>query len=266
MGANLAEKTRHSRGTLLFNALLSLSATRNTRPTRNETQMLRTNKLTIAGFTAFTLSMPLVAGCDYDDTVPSFDPRDALESAQPVLEAGLDEQEELKIPLEDMPEPPPPKAESAPEEAVSAFSSYAWNWSRWFSEEKPPVTCFTGGVVSGVRCKGRFCDKLSLRCRPGTAGSPGARTWTSYFSEEHQRYRYCPAKHWMTGLACKGRFCDNIAIECTDMNVAGRNCRWEGWFSEEGPALNLTGKRFIRGIECAGKFCDRKRYYTCALR
>lgn len=139
-------------------------------------------------------------------------------------------------------------------------------WTGWTSEEYPPLTCNTGSVTRGVDCSGGNCDNVSLDCvSPGYA-TFGARSWTSYFSEENTSYRYCPAQSWLTGIACKGGECDNITLECTQItDRTPSSCTWSGYFSEEDPPFVAPTGKYIRGVQCNGGRCDNKRYYHCSM-
>src|SRR5262249_31970975 len=128
---------------------------------------------------------------------------------------------------------------------------YDAGWSRWTSEEYAPVTCDSSYLVNGFQCYGSYCDWVRLLCSY-RGGSAGARTWSTYFSEESTNYRVCAGSAYVSGIACQNSYCDNIAIECTTTGLASNYCQWSGYFSEEDPAFVAPTGYFIKGVQCNG--------------
>lgn len=135
-------------------------------------------------------------------------------------------------------------------------------WTAYTSDNKPPVTCATGSMVTGFQCLGRYCDDVRLKCQPQTGHTLTTRTWSSYFSEEGTNYRTCT--DFMTGIAATGNYSDNLSIECTTSTTRSpRSCVWSAYFSEEDPAFEAPSGYFIRSLQCSGSNCDRMRAEYC---
>jgi len=91
--------------------------------------------------------------------------------------------------------------------------------SKWISEEKPNASFRTdqgGGVklVSGLKCKGKYCDNLSGYTITTNLTKTGQWKWLSFFSEEHGG-KVCGKDQYVTGIGCKGSYCDNISLHCS---------------------------------------------------
>lgn len=173
-------------------------------------------------------------------------------------------------------------------------------WHPYVSEENggPWALCPTSTeAVSGVRCRGSYCDEVGIRCQdlPADITVSGYHLSDS-FSEEGGHIATSSSFGWyrsdspnshvcnwgqsdpgvVTGLRCTGSYCDNIQLECATpiATLNGRNepvrftnCSWSGWYSEEDPwfAYGATANQYIAGIECSGSYCDDKRYYVCRM-
>jgi hypothetical protein len=139
-------------------------------------------------------------------------------------------------------------------------------WTRYTSEESPPIGCEQTSMVTAFGCSGSYCDNVRMYCSPtGLSGSGSS--WTTYFSEEGNNRRFCGDRQWMVGLACSGRYCDNLAIQCRSFLASSPNgCFWTGWISEEGGGTLYFGQGYYaRGMECSGSYCDNKRFWVCRL-
>jgi hypothetical protein len=80
------------------------------------------------------------------------------------------------------------------------------------SEETPPAVCWAGWFVSGIRCTGRYCDKIEITCTK----IPGART--PWVSEESSSPAWCgPGPNLIAGFACNGSCCNNISLYCVPL-------------------------------------------------
>jgi hypothetical protein len=140
-------------------------------------------------------------------------------------------------------------------------------WTRYTSEEYPPINCEQTSMVNGIGCSGRYCDNVRMHCSPtGLAG--GSASWSSYFSEETGgagNRRMCGERQWLVGLACSGRYCDNLSIQCRQFPASNpTSCYWTGWISEEGGGTLWFGQGYYaRGMECHGDYCDNKRLWVC---
>jgi hypothetical protein len=142
-------------------------------------------------------------------------------------------------------------------------------WTRYTSEEDPPLICPNRQVVRGTHCTGSYCDNIALDC-VFVGGGFGQHRWLRYFSEEGtgpQRQGHCVGSdEWFSGITCQGSYCDNISMRCTRIpNRRAQNCEWSGWYSEEQPPFIAPAGRYIKAIECDGSYCDNKRYRHCRM-
>ncbi|MFW7380152.1 MAG: hypothetical protein ACOH5I_15160 [Oligoflexus sp.] len=138
-------------------------------------------------------------------------------------------------------------------------------WTPTTSEEQGDRTSAIcdDAVVSGLQCKGRYCDNVALQCQQGLETS--SHSWTDYFSEEGQNSRICPDQKFVTSIKCRGRYCDQVALRCSQ--VAEQNhdsCYWTASFSEEhGGTFEFPENTYLAGVQCEGRYCDNKRAYLC---
>ena len=155
-------------------------------------------------------------------------------------------------------------SEQSEGEVANVTQAVISGWTPYTSEEFPPISCDNSSIFSAVQCSGSKCDNTRAYCTP-TAGTRGASTWTSYFSEEGTNWRFCSANQWVTGLACRGNYCDDISLQCTTMTgIARHNCYWTGWISEENGGYLSFGNNYLAiGAQCNGNNCDNKRFYVC---
>jgi hypothetical protein len=117
-------------------------------------------------------------------------------------------------------------------------------WSPYFSEEDDGSgtasetgfygvrdqsfehVCFSegaGGVLTGLRCHGDFCDNLSIQC---------TQLW-------HANEAHAPAPASLI------------------------DCSWQPAFSEEQGAQEHPGNRVVSGVRCSGSYCDNISLYVC---
>lgn len=98
-------------------------------------------------------------------------------------------------------------------------------WTDWFSEENEKgkvnfAVCPYGTLVSRVRCSGRYCDNLRLKCRALAFGlladveDGDAVVTTDLFSEEGDGVGVCPDTYYVRGIECSGKYCDNLRLLC----------------------------------------------------
>lgn len=137
-------------------------------------------------------------------------------------------------------------------------------WTAAVSEETPPATCAGKAAVTGGDCMGGHCDDVQLFCS-NTSGTPGNRTWTSWFSEEGSSWRICPGTEWMTGVACRGSWCDDISIECTDLGLTAKSCMWSRGFGSTDPIFDAPTGHLVAGVQCLGAYCDKLSYFHCEV-
>ncbi len=147
------------------------------------------------------------------------------------------------------------------------------------SEETQPAICNPGSLVTEVKCTGKYCDNLKIKCG-GPAGEFHARratnaVWTSLKSEESGGMNVCPTDHYIAGFACNGRYCDNLSLYCVKLRGVTRTsfpCADKGPISEEnGGRLKFTeetlGLKFgAISMHCTGRYCDNKKFKVCPLR
>ena len=145
-----------------------------------------------------------------------------------------------------------------------SFALSVSEWTPWTTDGASPIECPSDRLVSGARCRGRYCDDVALRCTSGNFAH-GASAWTETFSEE-QEGRICAGTAFVTGIRCEGRYCDSLALRCTEPAGAVRKdrCYWSATLSEEdGGTFEFPEGMFLSGVRCEGRYCDRLRFYLC---
>lgn len=94
------------------------------------------------------------------------------------------------------------------------------SYGGWHHEENQEI-CHTPyhnskGLVSGIKCRGRYCDNISVECTKPVKYVGGTRyevqmnncSWTAWQSEE-QGSRDFGWNRYITGVECQGSYCDN---------------------------------------------------------
>jgi hypothetical protein len=90
--------------------------------------------------------------------------------------------------------------------------NYSTNyWTPYFSEEGTNSQICPDGFMTGISCRGRYCDDVSLQCMRVFGRRKGFCTWQPWFSEEAQ-YSYLQDGYYAAGLACRGDYCDDLSI------------------------------------------------------
>lgn len=93
-------------------------------------------------------------------------------------------------------------------------------WTEWFSEEgRNFAVCDWGYIVSQVRCKGRYCDQIRLKCvnlKKEFNAVGGSQSVMRPVSEE-QGGRNCALGKYVNGMTCMGRYCDDIELHCVSV-------------------------------------------------
>lgn len=131
------------------------------------------------------------------------------------------------------------------------------SWTHYFSEESLTVSnsniCPDNKFLSGIRCRGRYCDELSLRCSNFLGAIRGTCHWSDWFSEEDESIN-APLGSYIAGIECRGSYCDDKrAYFCQTQE------NWTDFSSEEDwekPNTTCTPGSFITGIACTGRYCD----------
>ncbi|WP_069471832.1 NPP1 family protein [Candidatus Marithrix sp. Canyon 246] len=133
--------------------------------------------------------------------------------------------------------------------------------TNWFSEEQSNgQECPTGQVVSGVQCKGRYCDNKKLFCCTISGLTVSGSTQnSSFFSEERTNYYKNDGKA-VVGMRCKGRYCDDISLKMKNVNNNARG-RWTSSFSEEQGIMTCDNNEYVAGVKCTGRYCDNLNLY-----
>ncbi len=96
-----------------------------------------------------------------------------------------------------------------------AFSAF----SPWFEVGPPPGfagnpktlhKCDPGHKMTGIDCRGSYCDDISIECSPSTGLATNNCRWSpQWFSEEAPSEFLAPAGSSIQGVACWGTHCDN---------------------------------------------------------
>lgn len=108
---------------------------------------------------------------------------------------------------------------------VSEHKTVFREWKAHISEEKPNVaTCrieepykYEGsqngffGVITGIACKGKNCDDLSLECAGILDNGPSMDScyWTDWVSEEDGGTLLFPEGDFAVNMQCRGNYCDD---------------------------------------------------------
>lgn len=139
------------------------------------------------------------------------------------------------------------------------------DWTASTSEEEgdaSPAVC-SSGLVSGLRCSGRYCDNIALKCNNSL--SPGHRAWSSYISDEGSTEVVCPDGRFVDGVRCTGRFCDNVSVRCAEApDLQPNSCYWAPSLSEENSGtIDFGSGTYLKGLRCSGRYCDNVQPYIC---
>jgi hypothetical protein len=154
-------------------------------------------------------------------------------------------------------------------ETGKAQEAIANGWTPWTSEEFSPIVCDSGSVIDMAACRGSYCDDMAVHCVKAPVGTPGAVRYTPYtLVSDLGGYEGCDDGEFVTGITCKDSYCGRISMQCTKYtNTKSANCRWGGFFSEEGPnnVSNFGIGYYARGFACYGNHCDNVNPYVCQM-
>lgn len=138
------------------------------------------------------------------------------------------------------------------------------------SEEDPPTTCARGSVVSTFTCTGRFCDNITITCRPVAA--PVANTfWTNWVESGGNTTASCIAgdgtgSAYMSGIACRGDFCDDISLHCTRfVGLGSVSCLPPTPHTDGQVGVAAAIGSGIGIVTCSGLHCDDKTISICPM-
>ncbi|EOD12735.1 hypothetical protein EMIHUDRAFT_120042, partial [Emiliania huxleyi CCMP1516] len=138
-----------------------------------------------------------------------------------------------------------------------------------FSEEQGWSDPSNYGVITGVRCSGKYCDSMQLKASQieSTNYSSALTTYTEWFSEENSGSGKCAPDYVVTAVKCKGRYCDSLRLRCNKLKSGGR------WTSEEYETSKFSSSRrqsgigecykpstSVIGIKCFGDYCGQKNW------
>jgi hypothetical protein len=97
--------------------------------------------------------------------------------------------------------------------AATGWTSGSSQWLPYFSEEgaggADEGRCTSDDMwMTGIGCKGGFCDRISMQCTQLLGSSTGDCMWSGWRSEEQAPY-YAPVDYYIKGIECAGPFCDD---------------------------------------------------------
>lgn len=86
------------------------------------------------------------------------------------------------------------------------------SWTSWFSEESPNSRECTGDSwLTGIRCRGNYCDDVQLLCTQFIGKNGSNCSWTAAYSEE-SGVKLFPSGYFAKGARCTGSNCDNMSF------------------------------------------------------
>lgn len=70
---------------------------------------------------------------------------------------------------------------------------------------------YAEGFITGLACKGSYCDNVSIQCASFRDAFPSANgcRWTPWISEETGPVIFAP-RTGATKIQCRGRYCDDM--------------------------------------------------------
>lgn len=104
---------------------------------------------------------------------------------------------------------------------VSAFDLEAeYNWAPSISEERPNSYYSQNEFLSGLRCRGRYCDNVSMEFMSTPALQNTNQCYDKAYISEEQGGTMCNNENeFVAGLKCQGRYCDNLSLRCCTAKV-----------------------------------------------
>ena len=131
------------------------------------------------------------------------------------------------------------------------------------SEEYRPVYCADNQLVSGVFCRGGYCDNIGFKCTDVPNAISQSASWTDFFSEEAPSSRTC-SNGFAVGVRCLGSYCDDISLLCAQARNQPQSCYWTtATFSDEQRDIDFPSGYYLAGAQCFGDYCDNKTFYLC---
>jgi hypothetical protein len=97
--------------------------------------------------------------------------------------------------------------------AHTGRNSGASTWLPYFSEEGSGTAdeghCVSADMwLTGINCKGSYCDDLTMRCTQMLGSWTGTCWWSGWYSEEEAPF-YASGSTFIKGIECDGDYCDN---------------------------------------------------------
>lgn len=141
----------------------------------------------------------------------------------------------------------------------------------WTTDGLPPAEC--DDLISGIQCRGSYCDDVGIRCA-GTGTNMGQyAVWTTWFSEEGNSERVCPNLYpdqpYVTGVKCKDDYCDSMSLQCNALQngTKSNDCYWttDTISEENGGLYEFPPSTYLSGMRCEGSYCDNLRLYLCKV-
>jgi len=94
----------------------------------------------------------------------------------------------------------------------TATGSRTSSWTTWFSDESPNSRqCPSDTWLSGMRCRGSYCDDVQLLCTQFVGKTGSNCSWTSAYSDESGVKQF-PSGYFAKGARCTGSYCDNMSF------------------------------------------------------
>jgi len=144
-------------------------------------------------------------------------------------------------------------------------------------EAGTPGICRSHFAVTGVRCRGAFCDDVAIFCsrfapEKTSAGDVNALStddrgaWSAWFSEEEGQPRPGSSQTGLvSGIQCQGSYCDSMKLRWHSPTVrASGPCYNTPAVSDEDRAAHCRAGYFVRNMTCTGRFCDNISLQCCA--
>jgi len=92
-------------------------------------------------------------------------------------------------------------------------------YSSWFTDGDNNSYITNSKFISGLRCRGNYCDDISLRIlQTPKLSNIGQCFFMPRISEEGSAESICPEGFFGAGMSCSGDYCDNVSLRC---------CRYE---------------------------------------
>lgn len=133
------------------------------------------------------------------------------------------------------------------------------------SEETEPAICPNQYHMSGVICRGKYCDNKYLLCQRSKYNTPHSNvSWSPWFSEEAPNNHFVSHDGVVIGIRCQGAYCDNMSLATMPIPASTvRACYWTPFFSEEQGFMECNPGYVVSGLQCNGGYCDNIALNCC---